>query len=125
MKTFCSRCLLALMTASIALTAPLSTANAALIATPQLISAQARAADAAKVDAWFAQDQVRAQLEALGVDAQAAQARVAALTDAELQQLALHMDEQPAGGLLGTLGVIFVVLLVLEFLGVTDIFKRI
>lgn len=126
MKNFCTRCLLAVMAASIALTAPLSVARATMLGTQQLLSSHDRQADAAKVEAWFAQEQVRAQLEALGVDAEAAQVRVAALTDAELQQLALHMDEQPAAaGVLGVLGVVFVVLLVLEYLGVTDIFKRI
>jgi hypothetical protein len=48
---------------------------------------------------------------------------VAALSDIELQQLAETMETDPAGGVLALMGVIFVVLLVLEVTGVTNIFR--
>jgi hypothetical protein len=45
--------------------------------------------------------EVRAALEARGVDPEAAKARVAALSDAEAAQLAAQIDDAPAGGNLG------------------------
>ena len=52
-------------------------------------------------------------------------ARVAALTDSELRTLADRMDAMPAGGdFLAIVGLVFVVLMILEFVGVIDIFKK-
>ena len=52
--------------------------------------------------------------------------RIAALTDQELEQLAADLESLPAGGsLLGVAGVVFIVLLILELVGVIDIFKKI
>jgi hypothetical protein len=53
-------------------------------------------------------------------------ARLATLTDRELATLATSMQEAPAGGdgLIAVVGLVFVVLLILELVGVIDIFKR-
>ena len=52
--------------------------------------------------------------------------RIAALTDQELQLLATDLEDMPAGGnLLGAAGVVFIVLLILELVGVIDIFNKI
>ena len=68
---------------------------------------------------------VRAELERLGVAPADAQARVAALSDSELLALDQRMDELPAGsGALEVLGIVLLVLLVLELVGVTDIYTR-
>jgi len=53
-----------------------------------------------------------------------AQARVASLSDLELAQLDGQLDSLPAGGSLALVGAVFVVLMILEFTGVIDIFKR-
>ena len=59
----------------------------------------------------------------LGVDEGIAKQRVAALSDAELNSLATQLDELPAGGdILGTAVFVFLVLLVTDILGFTDIF---
>jgi len=71
-------------------------------------------------------ESVQSQLVALGVDVEAAKVRVASLSDAELQQLDGRLAGLPAGaGLLEVVGIVFVVLLILELVGVIDIFKRI
>jgi hypothetical protein len=71
-------------------------------------------------------DQVRAQMLALGVDPAAVDARVARLTDAELRSLAERMGTLPAGGdALAIIGILFLVLLILEVVGVIDIFKKV
>ncbi|MDH3319590.1 MAG: PA2779 family protein [Betaproteobacteria bacterium] len=68
--------------------------------------------------------EIQAQLKDLGVDAAAARARVAALSDAEAAQLASQLDELPAGGIdaLGVALVVFLVLLFTDIMGYTKIF---
>ena len=79
----------------------------------------------ATVDVAELRESVQQRLVGLGVTNEDALARVAALSQEELQLLADRMDELPAGGIVGVLGVLFVVLLVLELVGVTDIFTAI
>ncbi len=107
----------------------LPSANAAVIDTPQFNQAVNQGLDRAaaieRINGALAQDSVRKQMVALGVDPLDAQARVAALTDSELQTLDRQIGELPAGGdLLAVIGVVFVVLLVLELVGVTNIFQK-
>jgi hypothetical protein len=103
-----------------------SAAHAGVIGTQQYLSAVDRDGALARVDAVLAREEVRGQLEHYGVDAAAAQERVAALSDQELQTLADDLDRLPAGGnLLGVVGIVFIVLLILELVGVIDIFKKI
>ena len=103
----------------------LQTAQAGVISAQQYVAAFDRGAAMAKIDAVLARDTVQQELKRLGVAPEDAAARVAALTDQELELLAANLDELPAGGLLGTVGVVFIVLLVLELVGVIDIFKKI
>jgi hypothetical protein len=66
---------------------------------------------------------VRARLQAHGVDPVQAQERVAALSDEEAARLAARIDELPAGGdLLGAAVLIFLVLLFTDIMGYTKIF---
>jgi hypothetical protein len=58
---------------------------------------------------------VTAQLQAYGLSPQEAKERVAALTDAEVAALADRIDALPAGGIVGLLPIIVVVLLVWHF----------
>jgi hypothetical protein len=100
-------------------------ANAALIGTLQAVESDSRAQDLATVNAALARDDVRQQFLALGVDPARVDARVAALTDPELRTLAGQMSELPAGGdALAIIGIVFLVLLILEAVGVIDIFKK-
>ena len=54
------------------------------------------------------------------------EARLARLTDFELSTLADRIDQAPAAGadILAVIGVVFVVLLILEAVGVIDVFKK-
>lgn len=108
---------------ALGMTAP---ANAALIGTDAYLNSVERAERVAAVEAALARDDVRAQLERMGVDADEAVARVAHLTEAELATVAKHLEELPAGGdALAVIGIVFLVLLILELVGVTNIFNRI
>lgn len=100
------------------------TAAAGVIGTRSVLDAELRDVRIEHVERLFSQDQVRDQLIALGVDPAWAVTRVASLTDEELRLLEQDLENLPAGGLLEVIGVVFVVLLVLELVGVTDIFKK-
>jgi hypothetical protein len=67
---------------------------------------------------------VRAQLEAHGVRAADVKARVAALTDEEVAQLAGQLERLPAGGegIVGALVIVFLILLITDLLGLTKVF---
>jgi hypothetical protein len=102
-----------------------SLARAELVGTLAAVEAGTRVQDLATVNAALAREQVRDQMAALGVDAAAVEARVARLTDTELRTLAERMDAMPAGGdALAIIGVVFLVLIILEVVGVIDIFKK-
>lgn len=80
-------------------------------------------AERARVVGFLARDDVRQTLVSQGVDADAAVARVQAMSDAEVAQLAGRIDTAPAGGeILGVLFTVFIVLLVTDILGVTKVF---
>ena len=98
-------------------------AHAGMIGTEQAVAASTRAENMATVQSFMAREDVRAQLESWGVESAQATDRVAQLSDAELQQVAMNIESQPAGGgALVIIGVVFVVLLILELVGVTNIF---
>ena len=100
-------------------------AQAELIGTLQAVEASTRAQDLATVSTALAREQVRAQFVAFGVDPAQVETRVAALTDPELRTLAGKISEAPAGAdALAVIGIVFVVLLILEMVGVIDIFKK-
>jgi hypothetical protein len=101
-------------------------AQAALVGTLQAVEASGtRAQDLAIVSSALAREQVRGQMEAMGVDPAAVDARVARLTDSELRSLADRMEQMPAGGdALAVIGIVFLILIILELVGVIDIFKK-
>jgi hypothetical protein len=101
-------------------------AFAAVIPTDAVI-AQATAMDLShqrsELTTFLTRSDVQKQLVSLGVDSNQAAARVAALSDAEVQQLYGKMQTLPAGGdILGTLVFIFLVLLVTDLLGLTHVY---
>ena len=100
-------------------------ARAELVTTLQAVEASTRAQDLATVNSALARDEVRAQFAALGVEPAQIDARVAALTDSELRTLAGQMADLPAGAdALAIIGIVFLVLLILEAVGVIDVFKK-
>ena len=99
-------------------------AQATVIDTRTMLTAQATSPQA-DVQAFLARGEVREQMILLGVDPDDASARVAALTEQELSQLQLHINDLPAGAnALALIGAVFLVLLILELVGVTNIFNK-
>jgi uncharacterized membrane protein (Fun14 family) len=121
-----NRNLAVLLTVTIFSTSLQSVAHAGVISTQEYIATIDRDATLARIDAVLAREEVRNQLEQHGVDPAAANERIAALTDQELAQLATDLENLPAGGsVLAVIGVVAIVLLILELVGVIDIFNKI
>ena len=108
------------------LSTTLTSAHGAVIGTQQAIEAEHNAAAAVRVQQFMASEQARAALVRMGVDPEEAMARVATLTPDEMLQLAERIDHLPAGefGVVETIGLVAVVLLVLELMGVTNAFTN-
>jgi hypothetical protein len=101
-------------------------AHAEVIGAGRFLDVVDRRATLDRIDAVLARSEVQRELERLGVDPAEAGERVAALNDQELILLADNLEQLPAGGsLLGTIGVVFIVLLILEITGVINIFNKI
>lgn len=120
-----NRCLIyVLCLAVLNLGSPL-VAQAGIVTTLQAVQASTRSQDEATVNAALAREDVRAQFAALGVEPAQVESRVAALTDSELRTLATQMSDMPAGAdALAVIGIVFLVLLILEAVGVIDVFKK-
>jgi hypothetical protein len=101
-------------------------AAADLIGTQEMLDVEMRQAAITKVELLLARQDVAKQLQAFGVPPQSVIERVNNMTNAELLALEGQIDEQVAGGdALAVVGIVFVVLLILEIVGVTDIFKSV
>jgi hypothetical protein len=95
MKTRFARVVCGLLAFSLAVL-PMQ-ASASLIGTDQAVTAAQASAARTRLQATIARTEVAAQLQSLGISPQAAQQRVAALTDAEAASLAGQIDWLPAG----------------------------
>ena len=111
------------MLGMLALGLHLPAANAAMVGTEAVVNAAQAQQNRERIVSTLNRDDVKAQLMARGVDPSQVQARLDSLTDEEVQTLAAKMDQLPAGGDgLGLLVFIFIVLLITDILGYTNIF---
>jgi hypothetical protein len=106
---------------------PLGAARAALVTTDQVIAESDGATDRERVLAFLGRAEVREQIVALGVDPAEAVARIAALSDAQVREIAGQLEQLPAGqsavaAAIGAVLIIFLVLLVTDLLGLTNVF---
>jgi hypothetical protein len=106
---------------------PLGAARAALVSTEEMLEEHVGAADRAQVLEFLRRADVRERIVALGVDPNEAAARVAALSDAQVREIASQLDQLPAGQsaiavIVGAILIIFLVLLVTDLLGLTNVF---
>ena len=113
--------LISLSLISLGLQAP---AAAGIVGTADAVAAVQQQDHRGAVQSGLARADVREQMVGLGVDPAEVDARIAALTNAEVATLATRIEGAPAGGdALVIIGIVFVVLMILEFTGVIDIFK--
>lgn len=102
-------------------------AQATLVSTEQVAASEgvtSAAQQRAHVNELLNRADVAAALQERGIDMAQAQARIAALTDAEVAHLSHTLDTAPAGAsdVLGTIVFIFLLLLITDILGFTKIF---
>lgn len=106
---------------------PIGAARAGLVTTAQVVEQRTAASDRERLAAILVRDDVRQQMEALGVDRDEALARLASLSDQEVQQIAGQLDELPAGqsvlvGVLVVAGIVLLALVITDLLGITNVF---
>ncbi len=108
----------------VATTQTATMARAEMIGTSTAIERQAAIANRTFLMGEIQKDEIRREIIALGVDPAEAEARLAALSDAEIARMAAEMDDDMAGaGVVGTLGMIFIILLVTDLLCLTHLFN--
>ena len=97
--------------------------QAAMIGTDQVISSTQTQTDRAQLKDTLSRVDLAEQLRSAGVDPVQLQDRVDSLTDEEVAMLNEQFDQLPAGsGILGLAVFVFVVLLITDILGYTNIF---
>jgi hypothetical protein len=102
---------------------PATPVLAGMLDTNTLIAAAGADADRAALVQRLGSGDLRSALTRMGVDPDNAQARVDRLTDAEVAELNARLEQLPAGaGVLEVLLILFLVFVIMDALGVTDIF---
>lgn len=101
--------------------------HAAMVNTAEILKQTQNNPGKNLINVFIDRSDVRNQLAAWGVSVEEAKAMVDRLSDREIEELAARIDQLPAGGsdfgvVIGTVLVIFLVLLVTDILGYTEIF---
>jgi hypothetical protein len=101
---------------------PCHYALAALVPTDSVADSMGKADARGRVMQYLAREDVRSALAAQGLDPEEARARVASLTDAEVQQILDQLDRLPAGGdglgvIIAVLVIVLLVILILKVAG--------
>ncbi|MCU7852193.1 MAG: PA2779 family protein [Candidatus Thiodiazotropha sp. (ex Monitilora ramsayi)] len=101
---------------------PIGVAQSAIIDNAQLID-QAQGHERAVLLEALEREQVHQYLTSLGADAEQVKARLAQMTDEEITTLSQRLGDLPAGGdALGVILVVFIVFVITDAVGATDIF---
>ena len=102
---------------------PLLPAQAAMIGNQQIINQNQSQQTRDSLQQLLDQDTARQQLQAWGVSPEQINSRIDSLTDAELARINQQVNDLNAGGsVLGILLVIFIVFVITDVIGATDIF---
>jgi hypothetical protein len=102
---------------------PLLPAQAAMIGNEQIVNQNLTYQTRDGLQQLFAQETARQQLQAWGISPDQIKSRIDSLTDAELARINQQVNDLHAGGsVLGILLVIFIVFVITDVIGATDIF---
>ena len=103
---------------------PIGPAQAAMVGNAQIANEVQAELNRSEILHMLDREVAQQQLLALGVSPEMVKERVAQMTDTEIAQLNQHLDELPAGGvdLLGVILIVFIVFVITDMLGATDIF---
>ncbi len=107
---------------------PIGIAQAEMVTTDKVIEQYNSTEDRTLFMDFMLREDVQQQMTLLGVDPEESARRVASLSDEEIRQIAGRLDELPAGqngvgAVVGVILIIFLVLLVTDLLGLTDVFS--
>ena len=117
------RFLTALLAVSILFVSVQPTVNAAIVSTSELVATEQSKIGKEYLLNSLEREDVRTALTSQGVDLEMAKQRVASMTDEEVRALNQKMDEMPAGsGIVVTVVVVFLVLLITDMVGWTDVY---
>lgn len=103
--------------------APAASTSTDLVSTQSVLANDSGQTDRERIHQLLNRADIQEALVEQGVDLDEVDARVAALSDGEAQQMANQLEELPAGaGVIGALFAVFVILLVTDILGLTDVY---
>jgi hypothetical protein len=102
-------------------------AMAALVGTEHVFDAERVQNARELIHSLMAREDIQAALVREGIDPQEAQARAESLSDAEAVRLAGAVEALPAGGsslglIVGSILLVFIILLITDIMGYTDVF---
>jgi hypothetical protein len=99
-------------------------AYSGVVTTEQMLQSQLTGLDRDALVSTLQRDDVRRQLIERGVDPDVAADRIAALSDDQIAQIESGIDDLPAGsGIIELLIAVLLVLIILDIVGVTNIFS--
>ena len=106
---------------------PIGLTQAKMVTTDQVLEHAAPGSDQKRVESFILREDVQRQFVLLGINPEEATSRVASLSNGEIQQIAGRLDELPAGeggvgAVVGAILIIFLVLLITDLMGLTDVF---
>ena len=103
-------------------------AQAKMINTDEIFKQSQYDLSSKSINTFLDRSEVQKYLVAWGVSPEEAKARIDSLTDEEIENIASRIDRLPAGGdglgtIVGAALLIFIILLITDILGFTDVFS--
>lgn len=97
--------------------------QAAMLSNDDLLNRHQHENSVKQIVKMLDREEVQQELIAMGVDPFSAKIRVSQMNEAELAELTQKIEELPAGsGVLGIVLTVFIVLVITDMLGATDVF---
>lgn len=126
-RRFCRAVAMPLALVMFLVSVPWGAPRAALVATDTMIDSLSIEQDRQSILNFLDREEVVAQFRELGLSPDEAKARVAAMSDQEVRELAGRIDQLPAGQsalgvIVGAALIVFIVLLITDIVGLTDVF---
>lgn len=106
----------------LSLSAFIGSAHAEAISSATIMKSQHAFYNKQQIIQMVSREDVQNQLVSLGVNKEDAIVRINAMTDSELNQLNAHLNDAPAGGVVGAVLTVLAIVAILDLLGVTDVY---
>lgn len=100
----------------------ISQATAGVFSSDQVIANQQHQYNKQQVLSFVNSAEVQNKLIELGVSPDEAKQRIANMTEQELSSLNNEINDMPAGGIVGTIVTVLVVVAILDLMGITDVY---